>query len=120
MKVIIAGSRKITDEITVFKILDNLNFEVTEVLCGMAEGVDLLGKKWAESHNINVSEYPANWKRDGFLTAGFIRNQEMADNGECLVLIWDGQSSGSRDMMKRAKSKKLMIDLYDLSIQRLF
>ena len=118
MKTIIAGSRVITDSKLVFDILNKLPFKITEVVCGEAPGVDLIGRDWAEEKGIPVKSMPANWNKYG-LSAGPIRNQEMAEYGEALVLIWDGVSTGSHDMLKRARRMKLMVDLYDLSKNRL-
>jgi hypothetical protein len=119
MKTIIAGSRTIIDRESVFKILDELEFSITEVVCGMASGVDFLGKEWACSKGIFVKEFPADWKAHK-LKAGPIRNQQMSDYADTLVLIWDGQSSGSADMLKRAKRDRLKIDQYVLTENRLF
>lgn len=118
MKTIIAGSRSIKDEKLVNDILNNLEFEITEVVCGIAAGVDTIGGKWGLSRDINVVYFPANWNIG--ITAGFIRNEEMAQYADCLVLIRDGVSKGSLDMLKRAKKHNLKIDLYDLSQPRLF
>lgn len=118
MRTIIAGSRVITDSKLVFDILDKVPFKITEVISGEAPGVDVLGIDWAMMNGILVKSMPANWNKYG-LSAGPIRNQEMAEYGEALVLIWDGVSTGSHDMLKRARRMKLMVDLYDLSKNRL-
>ena len=54
MKLIIAGSRSITDKNIVQKVFNRsiLKLEdITEVVSGGAIGVDRLGEKWAKSHN---------------------------------------------------------------------
>lgn len=119
MRVIVAGSRGIIDKSVVFDILDSSRFEITSVVCGMAPGVDLLGREWARSKGIDVIEFPADWEREGTLTAGSLRNQRMAENADALILIWDGTSSGSRDMLSRARKHKLALDICDVSVPRL-
>jgi hypothetical protein len=43
VRTIIAGSRSITDPAIVGAVIAASGFEITEVVCGMAEGVDKLG-----------------------------------------------------------------------------
>ena len=81
---------------------------VTEIVCGMAKGVDTHGEKFAKINNIPVKYFPANWNEHG-KRAGFIRNAEMGDYADALILIWDGKSKGSAHMKKYAKSVGLPI-----------
>jgi len=98
MKVIIAGSRNIEDYPLVAQAMQRCGFDVTEVVCGMANGIDKLGEQWAIANNISVKEMPANWNRDG-KAAGPIRNRDMAKYADAAVIIWDGKSPGSRNMI---------------------
>jgi hypothetical protein len=108
MKVIIAGSRSINDYKQLCQIMDNLIIQTTEVVCGMASGVDLMGKRWAEENGIPVKKMPANWSLHGN-AAGPIRNKEMAEYADALILLWDGKSKGSKSMLKFAKENDLYI-----------
>lgn len=119
MKVIIAGSRSIKDYELVKTAIENSPFEITEVVCGMAAGVDELGLKWARENNVAVKEFPALWNTEGRKTAGFKRNERMAVYAEGLILIWDGVSKGSLDMLKRARAHGLSIDFHDITQPRL-
>lgn len=62
MRLIIAGSRTFNNynllEKEVTKFINN-NTDVT-ILCGMAKGADLLGKRYGEEKGFTVEEYPAN------------------------------------------------------------
>jgi len=99
MKVIIAGSRSITlTPEQIDEIVKESGFEVTELVCGMARGIDRSGKAWAQSRGIKVTEMPAHWKEHG-QAAGFIRNRQMADYSDVLIAIWDLKSPGTRNMM---------------------
>lgn len=73
------------------------HFDITEVVCGMAKGVDLLGKQYGDEHNIPVKPFFADWKKLG-KSAGPLRNGLMADYADGLILIWNGSSPGSEDM----------------------
>ena len=118
MKVIIAGSRGLTDIALVESAVRMSCFEISAVLCGMAQGIDLLGKEWADARGITVLERPAEWRPSGKLDldAGFKRNQTMADEADGLIAIWDGRSGGTKDMIKRAKKKGLAMCVIDLKI----
>lgn len=99
MRLIIAGSRTIhLSEDQICAMLNAANIEeVTEVVCGMAFGIDTSGKEWADNYSIPVAPFPANWDKYG-KAAGHIRNAEMAQHADALLLIWDGESKGSSNM----------------------
>jgi hypothetical protein len=100
-KVIIAGSRTIYHYQTVENAIrraQQLGMVITEVVSGHAHGVDTLGEQWAHKNNIPVTYYPANWKKHGKI-AGHIRNGQMAAYADCLILVWDGSSPGSKNML---------------------
>lgn len=107
MKVIIAGSRHMP--FSMFHLIDEAvkksNFPVTEVVCGLARGADMFGGKWAVNNSIPVKTFPANWDEHG-KAAGPIRNQQMAEYADALIVfIWDG-SRGSKDMLMRMERMK--------------
>lgn len=101
MKTIIAGSRSITDYESIKQAITSSRFEITEVVSGTARGVDTLGERWAAENNVPVKRFPANWSAHG-KAAGPMRNQTMADYADALILVWDGRSRGSADMLARA------------------
>lgn len=102
MKVVIAGSRNITDRTAVFSAIESVNMNITEVVCGMARGVDSLGAEWGRSKGIPVAEAPADWNKHG-KAAGHIRNAQMAEYCDRAIIIWDGESKGSANMIKQMK-----------------
>lgn len=102
MKIIIAGSRTITDRSLVDEAMRDCGWTPTLILSGGAEGVDKLGEEWAKDHGIPVRVYPARWSELG-RKAGPVRNAQMAKDADRLVAIWDCRSRGTRDMIKRAR-----------------
>lgn len=110
MKVIIAGGREFYNydllELKCDKILSNV--KDVEIVCGMAKGADQLGNIYASLKGFKVKKFPADWKNLG-LKAGPIRNLEMANYADALIIFWDQKSSGSKDMIKQAKNKGLII-----------
>jgi hypothetical protein len=86
-------------------------FEITEVVCGEAGGVDKMGRWWATHKNIPISSFPADWKKDG-RQAGFMRNVRMADYAEALIAVWDGKSRGTAHMVGVAMDRGLKIHVH--------
>lgn len=120
MRTIIAGSRTLCSRATTFQAIKEAiaaGFEITEVVSGMAPGPDTYGKEWADSQNppIPVMPMPAEWTKFGTSKAGKYRNIEMAvyaqtgPGGGALILVYDGESSGSAHMLKVAKNFGLKI-----------
>lgn len=111
MQLIIAGSRGITDLVMVFEKLDAITATVTEeitVISGGARGVDRLGETWAISRGHSLRVMRAEWDRYG-KSAGYRRNQQMAQEGTHLIAIWDGQSRGTRHMIDIAREHGLEV-----------
>ena len=109
MRVIIAGSRELTPNIDL--IVKKSTFKITQLICGMARGVDIAGYNWAKQHNIPILEFPADWTTYG-KRAGYLRNKVMAQNADALIAIWDGYSKGTQHMINLAKQYDLKIYVY--------
>jgi hypothetical protein len=79
MSLIIAGGRDHWLTTKEFAKLDaiHVDHDVTEVICGMAPGVDSCGYAWATMRGIEVTKFPADWERLG-RRAGPTRNVAMA------------------------------------------
>lgn len=107
MKIIIAGSRTLNpSRRTIDSLLSMfyLNDKITEVVSGTANGVDKAGEAWFKEivdlcgkDSVLLKRFPADWEKHG-KAAGHIRNKEMADYSDALLLIWDGVSRGSANM----------------------
>lgn len=120
--IIVAGSRTFTDYNVAKSVLNNFmslrNFKINpSIICGMANGADMLGYKFAEEFGLPIKEFPANWdlykKR-----AGYIRNEQMAkyssENGHgILIAFWDGESKGTASMIDFAKKYNLETHIFD-------
>ena len=108
MRTIIAGSRTINDPFELDAAIEASGFEITEIVSGGAQGVDSMGLNHARANNIPVKIFVPDWKTYG-KAAGPIRNTEMADNADALILVWDGKSRGSADMLNKAQDKGLKV-----------
>ena len=99
MKLIVAGSRGIKD-------IDRVRLEIArvertfggfELVCGMAQGVDLIARKLALRAGLTVHEYPAEWNLWG-KRAGFIRNYRMALDADVALVLILNRSKGATHM----------------------
>lgn len=106
MKTIIAGSRTINDMGLLEQVIKDSGFHISEVVCGGARGVDSLGKKWAEEYGKYCALFLAQWDKFG-KRAGYIRNAQMADYADAVIILWDGRSKGTKHMIEQAEKKKL-------------
>lgn len=110
LKVIIAGSRDFNN----YEMLENLvdmylqrySPDQIEIVSGGARGADRLGERYARSRGIALKVIPADWNAYG-RSAGYRRNEEMAQYATHCIVFWDGKSRGSGHMIDLAKHYKL-------------
>jgi len=93
-------------------------FDITQVVCGNARGVDTLGASWAKTQgeyienprNVSVKYFKPDWEQGKH--AGLLRNAVMAEYADALIAVWDGTSRGTKHMIKEAKDKGLKVFVY--------
>jgi len=110
MKVIIAGSRDFDDYELLRSYCDHVlqNQTDIEIVSGTAKGADHLGERYAIEKGYRVKRFSANWEKHG-RSAGYIRNEEMANYADALIAFWNGNSKGTEHMINLAKKYKLYI-----------
>lgn len=108
VKVIIAGSRSIKNGDTVTSAIMESGFQITEVVTGMAAGVDLLGEEWARYNYVSIVRFVPDWDTHG-KKAGILRNIEMANYADALIAVWDGESKGTKHMIDYATKRGLKV-----------
>lgn len=123
MKVILAGSRNITDFNLLVKAInkayDEEKISISEIVSGGAKGVDTLAEQFANEANIPITVMKANWGQHG-KKAGILRNIEMANSGaDALIAIWDGESSGTKHMITTARKKGLKVFVCNTFLERM-
>ncbi len=104
MKVLICGSRGITDESQVVRAMNLVPFTYTEVVHGGARGVDRIAGRLAKRSNLKVTEFLPDWDKFG-RGAGFIRNKEMVDYADAVIAVWDGKSKGTKHTIDYARQQ---------------
>ena len=118
-KVIIAGSRTITDyrwvKATVNALLkpqlSNPNVNVV-IVSGTARGVDQLAIKYANEKNLQCIEMPANWDLYG-KSAGYRRNVDMGNVADAAICLSRNQSRGTQHMFNIMKTLGKPVVLID-------
>jgi hypothetical protein len=106
MRLIIAGGRDFDDYDLLRAEADKYvsGEQHVEIVCGMARGADLLGKRYAEEMGFKLAEFPADWGRHK-RRAGYVRNKEMAEYATHCLCFWDGSSSGTGMMIGIAEGR---------------
>ena len=113
MKLIIAGGRNFTNYQKLTETCDTILRDQTniEIVSGTSKGADQLGEKYAKQKGYKLTKFPADWNKFG-KAAGPIRNQQMANYANALIAFWDGKSKGTKNMIVRARSSKLISEIY--------
>lgn len=112
MKILVCGGRNYNDKKRVFDYLDYLSSISNEkliIIQGGAPGADKLAKEWAISRQKQFKEFPADWNTYG-KRAGYIRNQQMADDNPDIVVAFPG-GVGTQSMITIAYKMKIPVIL---------
>ncbi len=107
-RVIIAGGREFDDYPTLAGVCLKAPFVIDEVVSGCARGADKLGERFANVGNLPLARFPADWTRYG-KSAGYKRNEQMAEYATHLIAFWDGQSKGTKHMIDIATREGLVV-----------
>lgn len=112
IKVIIAGTRDFSDYSLVKDKLDLLKSSVGqfEVVSGGARGADSLGERYANENDLSLKIFPAEWDKYG-KSAGYRRNEQMAQYADACIVFWDGESKGTEHMINLAREYGLKLSI---------
>ncbi len=107
-KVIIAGSRSFDDLDLMKEKCDSiLQGKVAthdiHIISGTARGADRTGELYAKARGYKIMYFPADWSLGK--QAGLIRNAQMLEHADAVVVFWDGSSNGSKHMISITKDK---------------
>ena len=81
----------------------------TEIVSGGARGVDRWAEEAARDIGLPIKIFPADWSKGK--GAGFARNQTIVDYADEVYAFWDGQSSGTRDTIRRARGAEKPVEI---------
>lgn len=125
MRVMVTGSRycSIEDELKVWRVLDQLDPDMTFLILGDAKGVDRSAKDWAQREGYFedglVEVYTADWELYD-KKAGVLRNEDMVDIGEPdLVVAFPGpRSVGTWHAIKYAAGRGIEVRIYPIGVKK--
>lgn len=90
MKLAIIGSRSLTVNLEKY-----ITEDVTEIVSGGAEGIDMLAKQYAIAHNIKLTEFFPKYEKYK-RNAPLVRNREIVDYADTILAFWDSESRGTK------------------------
>ena len=97
----VGGSRSIVDKEWIFSQLESYEYEhlacyeELTLIQGGAKGVDSIAKEYCKDYEHHIEIKP-DWDKFG-KRAGFIRNEEMVKEADEVLLLWDGESHGTKN-----------------------
>jgi len=128
LKVVIAGSRDVFDFKILQSAIDDAGFDITEVVCGDAPGMDKCGECWAKQHEIPVKHFPAEWgdldapnalirensKGKYNARAGFDRNVKIAEYADAAIVITNGEDRGCLHLIEQVENLEKQTYIWEI------
>ena len=106
MKILIVGSRSITD----FDLSPYIPADVDTIISGGANEIDTLAEQYADLRRI--SKYIIRPRYDLYgRVAPLKRNEQMVDMADAVLVIWDGKSKGTQYPVKYTQKANKPITL---------
>ena len=72
-----------------------------EIVSGGAKGIDTCAAEYARKNNILLTEFLPQYPRYG-RAAPIIRNKEIVNYADLVIIFWDGASKGTLSVIKYA------------------
>ena len=107
-RLVVAGSRDFNDYSLLSAELDKLLAGKTNItiVSGTARGADRLGERYAAEHNLRIERFPAEWEKY-HKGAGPIRNMKMVQSADAVIVFWDNESSGTKNIIECARKEDI-------------
>lgn len=101
MKIAIVGSRSLTD----IPLDPYVPREAEEIVTGGAKGIDLLAAEYAKAKGLKLTEFLPQYEKYG-RAAPIVRNKEIVDYADKIIVFWDGRSKGAASVIRYAEKIK--------------
>ena len=97
MKTAIVGSRTV-------KCVELKKYitKADEIISGGARGVDQIAARYAKENGLKLTEILPQYERYG-KAAPIIRNKQIVDLADKIIIFWDGRSKGTLSIIKYAE-----------------
>jgi uncharacterized phage-like protein YoqJ len=99
LKVAVVGSRSLEIDVSPY-----IPEGATAIISGGAVGIDRRAAEYARKHGLPLIEFLPDYKRYG-RGAPLRRNDQIINEADIVVVIWDGASRGTRYQIEQAKKK---------------
>ena len=113
MKIAIVGSRKLLH----IELDSYIPKEVVEIVSGGALGVDACAAEYAKDRGLKLTEFLPQYRLYG-RAAPIVRNREIVNYADRVIVFWDGRSKGAQSVISYAKKigKPLQVVLCESGI----
>jgi hypothetical protein len=78
------------------------------IVSGGARGADSLAERYADKYQLKKKIFLPDYDKYK-KAAPFIRNGTIVEYSDCLIAFWDGNSRGTYDTIKKAKTKGIPV-----------
>lgn len=102
MKTAIIGSRTLTVE----DIGEYLPEGTTEIVSGGAKGIDSAAREYAQNNGLRLTEFLPEYNRYG-RAAPLKRNIQIIEYADFVLAFWDGESSGTKNVIDSCKKQNI-------------
>ena len=107
-RLVVAGSRGFDSYARLSEELDKYlaGKEKVTIISGTARGADRLGEQYAQEHGYRIEQVPAQWAKY-HQGAGPIRNKQMVKTADAVLVFWDNESTGTRNIIECARAENI-------------
>lgn len=109
MKVAVVGSRDLNVDLTGY-----IPEGVTQIVSGGARGIDTLAEQYAHKNNIPVKIFKPDTALFG-KWAYLARNDQIVQEADIIVAIWDGKSRGTYYTINQARKHNKPVNVHIIS-----
>ena len=109
IKLLIAGSRTIKE----FDLSEYVPADTELIICGGADGVDMLAEEYADKKRISKLVLRPRYDLYG-KGAPLKRNDMMVDIADGALIVWDGKSKGTLHTINYARKKNKLLMLVEM------
>ena len=98
MKLAVIGSR----DLTAIPLDNYITADVEEIISGGAIGVDTCAAEYAKRKGLKLTVFLPEYEKYG-RAAPIVRNKEIVDHADMILIFWNGSSKGTLSVIKYAQ-----------------